>query len=71
MNECPTGTAKVGRLISRGRSWYAMSTNIQKYYTVCMTFFAVSVADVLICSFGVGSVGLTLTRSHTVILLDR
>ena len=27
--------------------------------------------DVLICSFGVGSTGITLTRSHTVVLLDR
>lgn len=27
--------------------------------------------DVLICTYGVGSTGLTLTRSHTVILLDR
>ena len=27
--------------------------------------------DVLVCTYGVGSVGLTLTRSHTVVLLDR
>ena len=27
--------------------------------------------DVLICTYGVGSTGLTLTRSHTVILVDR
>lgn len=27
--------------------------------------------DVLVCTFGVGSVGLTLTRSHRVILMDR
>ena len=27
--------------------------------------------DVLVCTFGVGSVGLTLTRSHRVVLMDR
>jgi hypothetical protein len=27
--------------------------------------------DVFICTFGVGSVGLTLTQSHRVILMDR
>jgi Helicase conserved C-terminal domain len=27
--------------------------------------------DVLVCTYGVGSTGITLTRSHTVILLDR
>ena len=27
--------------------------------------------DVLVCTYGVGAVGLTLTRSHTVVLLDR
>jgi SNF2 family DNA or RNA helicase len=27
--------------------------------------------DVIICSYGVGSTGLTLTRSHRVILLER
>jgi hypothetical protein len=27
--------------------------------------------DVVICSFGVGATGLTLTRSHNIILLDR
>ena len=26
---------------------------------------------VLVCTFGVGSVGLTLTRSHRVVLMDR
>jgi SNF2 family DNA or RNA helicase len=27
--------------------------------------------DVLICTYGVGATGLTLTASHTVMLLDR
>ena len=27
--------------------------------------------DVIICTYGVGSTGLTLTRSHRIILLDR
>jgi SNF2 family DNA or RNA helicase len=33
--------------------------------------FQMGMIDVLICTFGVGSTGITLTRSHTVILLDR
>ena len=33
--------------------------------------FQVGQLDVIICSYGVGATGLTLTRSHSIILLDR
>ena len=33
--------------------------------------FQEGLIDVLICSYGVGATGLTLTRSHIVVLLDR
>lgn len=33
--------------------------------------FQAGLIDVLVCTFGVGSVGLTLTRSHRVVLMDR
>ena len=36
-----------------------------------MDDFQEGLIDVLVCTFGVGSVGLTLTRSHRVILMDR
>ena len=36
-----------------------------------MDNFQNGLIDVLICTYGVGSTGLTLTRSHRVILLDR
>ncbi len=36
-----------------------------------MDSFQAGEIDVLICTYGVGATGLTLTRSHTVILLDR
>ena len=36
-----------------------------------MDRFQLGEVDVLVCTFGVGATGVTLTRSHTVLLLDR
>jgi SNF2 family DNA or RNA helicase len=33
--------------------------------------FQLGCLDVLVCTYGVGATGLTLTRSHRVVLLDR